>query len=389
MALGLVGRVAPSRADCRLRRIIGAEESIGARRSDALYRIGPWTDAASLSVPTIRWWCRAMEMISPRRLSYFLLASFACGICLVADEVEELQCRQAHGFAPIDASDHRKYAPDRKVDILNLALDVTPDFKARSIQGKATLTFKPIAKALSELELDAVDLTVESVTSSETVQAFQATDQKLIVTFAAPLRADQETSVTIVYSAHPRKGLYFRTPEMGYKGGDTHLFTQGEATEARHWYPCFDSPNEKFTSEITCRAPEGMVVRSNGRLISETKDAGGLMATHWRQDKPHVNYLMSLVAGYFKQVEDVYRDIPLAFFTPPSRSTRRLAHSATRGTRWLSSRRKSASRIPGRNTTRCASTILSRVEWKIRASQPSPIRPCSARRVRTSTAARA
>src|SRR5439155_21936315 len=119
------------------------------------------------------------------------------------------------------------------------------------------------------------------------------------------------------YRAEPTQGLYFRTPEMGYKAGDTHLYTQGEPTEARHWYPCFDAPNEKFTSEIVCRVPEGMTVLSNGRRVSEEKD-GGLVAVRWLQDKPHVTYLISLVAGYFKSVEDKYHEVQLAFYTPPS-----------------------------------------------------------------------
>ena len=71
------------------------------------------------------------------------------------------------GLAPADSSAHRKYAPDRAIDMLHLALDVTPDFKERSVRGEATLRFKPNAKALQELSLDGMDLAVEAVTSSE------------------------------------------------------------------------------------------------------------------------------------------------------------------------------------------------------------------------------
>ena len=39
---------------------------------------------------------------------------------------------------------------------------------------------------------------------------------------------------------------------------------------------------------------------------------------HWSQEKPHANYLISLCAGYFKKVEDKFRDIPIAFYTPAS-----------------------------------------------------------------------
>jgi aminopeptidase N len=212
----------------------------------------------------------------------------------------------------------RQYAPSREIDILHLALDVTPDFKQRGVSSRATLRFKPIAKPLTELRLDGVDLRVETVTATEKILGWQATDREVIVTFAEPLPPDTEVSVTTSYRAFPKKGLYFRTPEMGYRAEDMQLWTQGESIEARHWFPCFDAPNEKFTSEITCRVAEGITVLSNGRLVSSEKDASGLVAVRWLQDKPHVTYLISLVAGYFKKVEDRYRDIPMAFWVPAS-----------------------------------------------------------------------
>src|ERR1051325_757011 len=215
-------------------------------------------------------------------------------------ETEEaaLECRKSETFlAPLDSPDHRKYAPDREIDILHLALDVTPDFKQRTIAGKATLKFKTIAKPFQELKLDAVDLVVESLTATEKTLGYQVTDKQILVTFEQPIPPDKEASVTITYHAEPTSGLYFRTPEMGYKEGDTHLFSQGEEIEARHWYPCFDSPNEKLTSEVICHVPEGMTVVSNGRKVAEEKDANGLIAVRWLQDKPHANYLISLVAG--------------------------------------------------------------------------------------------
>jgi len=258
------------------------------------------------------------------RIPCLLLAALTLGgaaFTLRAEETaHETECfKTAAFFAPPDSPEYRKYSPDRAIAVANLAIDVTPDFTNRTIAAKTTITFKPIAQALPELALDAVDLRVSSVKSSETILDYQVADDKITVTFAEPIPADKEAWVTIEYRAEPINGLYFRTPEMGYKPGDTHLFTQGEQTEARHWYPCPDAPNQKFTSQITCRVPEGMTAISNGRKVSETNDAAtGLVAVTWRQEKPHANYLISLCAGYFRKVEDRYRDIPLAFFTPPS-----------------------------------------------------------------------
>lgn len=212
-----------------------------------------------------------------------------------------------------------KYAPDRKVDIHHVALDVTPDFQKRTVRGEATLTFKPIAKPLDELRLDAVDLTVSAVTCSAKLAGHQVTDKEIVVTFAPPVPVGRETKLTVRYSAQPVKGFYFRTPATSYPDSDTHVWSQGEPDEARHWFPCYDYPNAKFTTEITCRVPEGMTVLSNGRQVSSTRDAAsGLTAVRWLQDKPHGTHLITLAAGRFTKLEDKYRDVPLQFYTPPS-----------------------------------------------------------------------
>jgi aminopeptidase N len=235
-------------------------------------------------------------------------------------ESSEIRCINSTGFlAGPDSVPARQYAPDREVQVLHVALEVTPDFKGRTIEATAVLRFKPVTLPVQEVKLDAIDLQVHTLTATRPVQAYQVTEDKIIVTFAEPIPAGEETALTIAYSAEPTGGLYFRTPEMGYKSGDTHLFTQGEAIEARKWYPCLDSPNQRLTSEITCHVPDGMVAVSNGRLVAQTRDAAtGLTAFHWVQSKPHSPYLMSLTAGYFKKLEDRSGDIPLAFYTPAS-----------------------------------------------------------------------
>jgi len=251
-----------------------------------------------------------------RSLLCFCFVVAASGV--LAEE-QELICRQRFAApVPFDHSDARKYAPNRDVDLLHLLIDVTPDFKERSISAKCTLRFKPIARPLSQLALDAVDLAVLDVSSAAGMTGYQNTGEKLLISFDPPIPAGQETVVSITYAAEPKEGLYFRTPEMGYKAEDAHLWTQGETSEARHWFPSIDHPNEKFTSEVICHVPEGMVVLSNGKFVSEQRGNDGLLAVRWMQDKPHANYLIALCAGRFKKVEDKYRDVPLAFYVPAS-----------------------------------------------------------------------
>ena len=256
-----------------------------------------------------------------RTILFFASAVLSFGIVRLAkaEHVHGLQCGHAANiWSSIDSASQR-YAPDRAVDIGQFDLDVTPDFKNRRVAGTATFTFKPILKPLGQLRLDAHDLEISAVSGSAEIAVWQNTDRALIVTFAEPIAAGEQARLTVTYEAEPKKGLYFRTPEMGYDPGDTHIWTQGESIEARHWFPCFDAPNEFFTSTMTCRVPEGMVVLSNGRKVSDAVDAdSGLRVVKWSQDKPHVNYLITLVAGHFKRLEEKHGDLSMSFWTAPS-----------------------------------------------------------------------
>ncbi|TDU80844.1 aminopeptidase N [Prosthecobacter fusiformis] len=252
-------------------------------------------------------------------MRWHLLLSLLISSTALADSLHTCEHCAKHLLPAItQITPGRKYARDRRVDIEHLKLDVTPDFVRRTVAGTMTMTFSPIGLPLDKLELDAVDLAIADVqvTGAQLAEWVRSAD-KLALIFAAPIAPGTHISITIQYSAEPTRGLYFRTPEMGYKPGDTQVWTQGEADLHRFWFPCYDYPNERFTSEVICHAPKGMEVVSNGRLLSTT-DAGDLTTWHWLQDKPHVNYLIALAAGFFHKIEDKAGTIPLALLVPPS-----------------------------------------------------------------------
>ena len=224
----------------------------------------------------------------------------------------------------------RQYAPDRQVDLLHLKLDVTPDFKKRTVSGTCELTFVPLARPLRELTLNAIDLNVRSIKANVEISDFEMTPKGLEIAFDPPVDPGRRVELAIDYEAQPKKGLYFRTPELGFPEEDIHIWTQGEPHEARHWFPSIDYPNERFTSEVICHVPEEMTVLSNGQLVGRQNEPEGMKLVHWRQDKPHVNYLIALAAGRLDKLEGQYRDIPLGFYTPKSRSP--YAHNAFRDT---------------------------------------------------------
>lgn len=242
-----------------------------------------------------------------------------------ASAIEEHICRfcgrdhaaEAAAAAAGNTASGRKYAPDRLVDVLNIKIDVVPNFDKRTVSGTTTLTFAPISKPVEELTLDAEKLDIEKIESSAPLADYVVTDHHVVLLFDEPLKVGEKTEVAITYSAEPKKGLYFRTPELGYPEEDTHIWTQGQTHEAPHWFPCFDYPNERSTTEVICTVPEGMVVVSNGKIASD-ETTGGQRRVHWVQDKPHASYLVCLVAGKFEKLEDQHKGVKLGFYTQPT-----------------------------------------------------------------------
>lgn len=252
------------------------------------------------------------------RIAVFPLAALTCA----AAESDFLgRCEKGvlmpSGLTPVAG---RKYARDRAADVKHLSLEVTPDFTRRSVEGNVSITFTPVARPLTTLELDAVDLRIDAVAGSgAAVSGHEVTKDKLVIAFAQPVPPGTEVVVNVRYHAQPEHGLYFRTPEMGYPQGDTQVWSQGEAEFHRFWFPCYDYPNDRFTTEVICHAPEGMEVISNGRLASkERAPQGGLIRWHWKQEQPHVNYLIALAAGHFHRLDAQAGRTPLALFVPPS-----------------------------------------------------------------------
>lgn len=259
----------------------------------------------------------AFGMLAPVMRPVLALLTFAS--LAAADSFDCRHCEKHLLPQPVKLVAGRKYARDRRIDILHLKLDVTPDFAKRTVAGTTTMKFKPIALPLERLELDAVDLSITEVKAEGAkVSEHEVTSEKLIITFASAIAPDSEITLTVRHSAQPEHGLYFRTPEMGYKDGDTQVWSQGEAELHRFWFPSYDYPNERFTSEVICHVPKGMTAVSNGTLQSEKPGKDGLVTFHWLQDKPHVNYLIALAAGHFHKLEDKAGKLPLALLVPPS-----------------------------------------------------------------------
>lgn len=219
------------------------------------------------------------------------------------------------------------FAADRPLDMQHIRLDLTVDLQHQQVDAIATLTMKPL-RAVSTLRLDAVDFETHSVTLGVDGQAaapvtFADNGQAIEVELGQTLGPGREITLTVSYTVHdPIAGLHFVTPTAEEPNAPYQLWSQGEASDNRYWIPCFDHPNERQTSELVVTVDSAYRVLSNGRLLSkEPAPTAGQTVYHWRQDKPHAAYLISMVVGRFDVREDSWRDIPVTYWVPEGRAS--------------------------------------------------------------------
>ncbi len=213
----------------------------------------------------------------------------------------------------------RHFERDRPFSVEHLALDVALDFEHRKIVGSASLVLRRVDPEASSVCLDAIGFAVETVTLDGKGIAFQY-DGRLLT--AEIDRAFEKGTLTVVYSATPRRGLYFLEPDEHVPGRPRQAWTQCQEEDARHVFPCHDKPHVKMTTEARVRVPAGFYVLSNGELDVRTKD-GDSEIFHWKMRQPHPSYLVTIVAGEFAELTDVARagdrEVALSYLVPRGR----------------------------------------------------------------------
>jgi aminopeptidase N len=220
-------------------------------------------------------------------------------------------------FAPEDAP--ARYMPTRQYDLQHLRLDLAFDWDARSVAGTATNTLVPLLPGLETLLFNAAEMEVGQVRVNGAERPFTLDPQAetLTVKLDRAYGPQDRLEVAIDYSGHPKSGLYFVGPDAGYPKKPRQIYSQGEADLNRHWFPSWDYPNDRTTTEMVATVKSPLQVVSNGKLL-EVKDLpDGRQTWHWRMDVPHSTYLISVAIGEFTRVADTWRGIPVEYYVPP------------------------------------------------------------------------
>ena len=216
----------------------------------------------------------------------------------------------------------------RNFDVLHYVIKTSFDVANKTVKGAVEVTLKPLYKGFSEFDLDAEGLKIEQVSllSGMTLRSVSRPG-RLHISLDRAYASSETITVSIKYHARPQRGLYFvpTASDNGFKR-PAHIWTQGEPEDNHYWFPCYDFPDDKATSEQYITTGGSEIAISNGELVETTINANGTRTFHWRMGQPHSSYLISMIVGDYVKLTDSYKNIPLEYFT--YRGTENLARRA-------------------------------------------------------------
>jgi len=225
---------------------------------------------------------------------------------------------------------YRESSP-RVNDLVNTKLAVNFDYDKSYMNGKAWITLKPHFYPTDSLTLDAKAMEIKNlaIVKGKLNQPlkYEYDGLQLKIKLDKSYTRFENYTLYIDYVAKPNefkgkgsaaitdaKGLYFINPRGDDKNKPTQIWTQGETEATSVWCPTIDKPNQKTTEEIAMTVPAKYVTLSNGKLVSQKKNADGTRTDTWKMDLPHSPYLFFMGVGDYAIIKDQYKGKEVSYY---------------------------------------------------------------------------
>jgi aminopeptidase N len=187
---------------------------------------------------------------------------------------------------------------EHSVDMQHMRLEVSFEPQKGLVKGKVTHTFTPLLPVVDSIFLDGPGITVKELTLNGKAAKYR-TDAAGITIYTGGLTWEKKDSVTIVYEATPRKGLYF----IGWNDPNglsrKQIWSQGQGIDNRNWIPMYDEMNDKLITEVIVRFDKDYKVLSNGTQMKPKDNKDGTLTWHYYMTHPHSPYLVMLGIGKY------------------------------------------------------------------------------------------
>ncbi len=201
--------------------------------------------------------------------------------------------RKMHNTHLVDQSFKSAGSPLHSFDVLNytINIDLVNCFLSpypKSFIADVKIHFR-IDSTLSEIVLNARNnsLTIDSVKLAGI--SYTHVSNKLTVQLDRTYNPGEEAEVHIYYKhANVSDGAFYAS--NGF------VFTDCEPEGARKWFPCYDRPSDKATTDITAKVPLTAKLGSNGRLQDSIIE-GNTIKYRWVSRDPVATYLVVLTGS--------------------------------------------------------------------------------------------
>jgi aminopeptidase N len=221
--------------------------------------------------------------------------------------------------------------PEKIHNLIHTKIDVKFDYTQSRMPGKVWITLAPHFYPTDSLTLDAKGMNINKVAvikpGKQQPLSYEYDGMLLNIKLDKKYNKNERFTIYIDYVAKPNdytgkgsvaitdaKGLYFINPTGEEEGKPIQIWTQGETEATSVWVPTIDKPNQKTTQETIMTVPARFVSLSNGRLISQRKNADGTRTDHWKMDQPHTPYLFFMGVGDFAVIKDQYKGKEVSYY---------------------------------------------------------------------------
>lgn len=192
--------------------------------------------------------------------------------------------------------DPHSFARPAEARVEHLSLDLTADFTAKKLHGRASLRIAS-APGASELHLDTRDLTIEKVTLDDGAETtFTLGEADPVLGRELTIAITPTTQVVHVdYATSPQAAaLQWLEPRQTAGGKQPFLFTQSQAILARTWVPCQDTPGVRMTYDATVHVPTELLAVMSAENTPEKNSEG---VYRFKLEQPIPSYLLALAVG--------------------------------------------------------------------------------------------
>ncbi len=232
-------------------------------------------------------------------------------------------CFIQYNFSQNEIVRTKQIAPTHSYDVLNYKLNLDLfDCYGSSFPKRYYATNIITLKAdstLNSIKLNASNssLTIDSVQMGG-ISFTQISDTLTIILDGTYYPGD--TAIVKIYYHH--NDITTNMSDTAFHAcDDGFVFTDTEPEGARKWFPCWDKPADKATTDFTAKVPLNVKLGSNGSLI-DSLIVGDSLYYHWASIDPMSTYLVyfgskdnyNLEKLYWHRPSDYNDSIPVVFY---------------------------------------------------------------------------